>query len=147
MENDARVSLDLISAKALLAYKGANKQMKERQMMEEAYGYNPYEREDRHKFTIYRVGSGPDRPPVRIGIATTLRRARAKAKDYLLDLYDNKLPTKMSSDMDNWVTIRRFGKDLENIFPGHGRKYPFINVSDFPERSKKFPDKDFLIRH
>jgi len=82
------------------------------------------------EYEVYRVGSGFNRPPMYMGEGS-LEDCRKIGQDYLLDLY-GKLPTRESSDLDNWVEIERGdGCVVEAIYPSHGRKSQFI--------TKKFP--------
>ena len=97
-------------------------------------------------YTVYRVGSGASRPPVRIGSKEILEEARSLGKNWIRDLYEGVLPTRLPSEYDNWVEI--VGEDgyLEAIFPGHGRKYAFISEvrSGFPLPSD---DEETSCRH
>ena len=95
------------------------------------------------RYSIYRVGSGQDRPPILIGRKGSLKGARKVAKSYLRTLYD-KLPTKEGTELDIWTVIKEGRHTLEEILPGHGTKYPFTGRSR--ETVTKVLDQEVYFR-
>jgi len=82
-------------------------------------------------YICYRIGSGPNRPPIKIGEGK-LEEVRELGREYLLKLYGGRLPTKLLTEYDIWIEIEdENGLIVEGIYPSHGRKSQFV-VKRYP---------------
>jgi len=96
------------------------------------------------RYTVYRVGFGVNRPPIKMGTRSSLEGARRFAKSYLRSLYPERRISR--DDADIYTEITGPGKYSEYVLPGLGRGRKFRLAPGCEKSILVGPDTDMFMR-